>query len=122
MTDPTTGKRTALSEVERRQEHIDKMSGVPDGLRPLVTECLQDYPAEHRPSISDVSERIKSMKEIENARHPHVNMSPNTWQVKDTTMASLSREDTVTLDQATKSQVHSKIILKSMHIDTILFL
>ena len=42
MTDPKTKKLVALSEVERRQEHIDKMSGVPADLQSLVKQCLDN--------------------------------------------------------------------------------
>ena len=64
MIDPETRKRRALSEIERRQEHIEEMSGIPADLLPLVNECLDDLPAS-RPAISDVSERIKRMKETQ---------------------------------------------------------
>lgn len=79
MTDPKTGKRVALSEVQRRQEHIDKMSGAPADLHSLVKQCLDDDSV-IRPPISDVSERMKRMKEVESVRCPHVNMNPITWQ------------------------------------------
>ena len=50
--DPKTRKRVALSEVERRQQYLDKMIGE---LRPLVEECLDDDPAV-RPTIETVCE------------------------------------------------------------------
>ena len=79
MTDPKTGKILGLSEVERRQQHMKKMTGTPADLRPLVEQCLDNQPS-RRPPISDVSERMKRMKEVENVRCPHVNMNPITWQ------------------------------------------
>ena len=98
MTDPKTKKRVALSEAQRRQEHIDKMSGAPAGLQSLVEQCLDDDSAV-RPPISDVSERIKRMKEVESVRCPHVNMNPITWQQVEQTTKML-REATITAPTA----------------------
>ena len=56
--DPNTRKRVALSEVERRQQYLDKMIGEAEVLRPLVEECLDDDPAV-RPIIATVCERIQ---------------------------------------------------------------
>ena len=94
MTDPKTGKMVALSEVERRQPHMEKMTGTPADLRPLVVQCLDNQPS-RRPPISDVSERMNRMKEAENMRCPHLNMNPITWQqVKQKTM--MLRKATIT--------------------------
>ena len=102
MTDPKTKKRVALSEVQRRHEHINKMPGAPAGLRPLVEQCLDDDSAV-RPPISDVSERMKRMKEAESVRCPHVNMNSITWQqVEQTT--KMFRGATITKPTA-KTQV-----------------
>jgi len=79
MTDPKTGKMVALTEVERRRQHMEKMTGTPADLRALVEQCLDNQPS-RRPPISDVSERMKRMKEVESVRCPHVNMNPITWQ------------------------------------------
>ena len=84
MMDPKTGKQVALSEVERRREHVEKMSGIPASLRPLVNECLEDCPG-NRPLISDISERIKKMKETQYESSPHITLNPNTWQGECTT-------------------------------------
>ena len=59
--DPTTRKRIALSEIERRQQYLDNLKGVAKVLRPLVEECLDDDPAV-RPIITAVCERIKASK------------------------------------------------------------
>ena len=56
--DPKTRKMIALSEVERRQQYLDKMIGVAEVLRPLVEECL-DYDPLVRPTIATVCERIQ---------------------------------------------------------------
>ena len=56
MTDPKTGKIIGLSEVERRQQHMEKITRIQPDLRPLVEQCL-DNQSSRRPLISDVSER-----------------------------------------------------------------
>ena len=61
--DPKTRKRVALSEVERRQQYLDKMKGEAEVLRPLVEECLDDDPAV-RPTIATVCERINMSKDV----------------------------------------------------------
>ena len=93
MTDPKTGRIIGLSEVERRQQHMEKMTGTPADLRPLVEQCLDNQPS-RRPPISDVSERMKRMKEAESVRCPHVNMNPITWQQVEQTTEIL-REATI---------------------------
>ena len=60
--DPNTRKRVALSEVERRQQYLDKMIGETEVLRPLMEECLDDDPAV-RPTIATVCERIQVNKD-----------------------------------------------------------
>ena len=75
--DPETDERFARSEVQRRQEHIDKMAETPSeasverlrdysdqiskrSLKQLVITCLADIPR-RRPPISLVSETITSI-------------------------------------------------------------
>ena len=94
MTDPKTGKMVALSEVERRQQHMEKMTGTPADLQPLVEQCLYNQPS-RRPPISDVSEKMKRMKEAESVKCSHVNMNPITWQQVEQTTKML-REATIT--------------------------
>ena len=60
--DPSTRKMMALSEVERRQQYLDKMTGEAEVLRPLVEECL-DYDPAVRPTIATVCERIQMNKD-----------------------------------------------------------
>ena len=90
MTDPKTGKMVALSEVERRQQHMEKMKGTPADLRPLVGHCLDNQPS-RRPPISEVSERMKRMKEAESVRCPRVNMNPISWQQVEQTTKMLRK-------------------------------
>ena len=79
MTDPDTGRKVALTELERRQEHLEKMKEVPTDLKAIVEQCLDDNPA-RRPPISDVSERMRRIKEAESKKSPDVTMDPTTWQ------------------------------------------
>ena len=48
----------ALSEVDRRQQYMDKMIGEAKVLRPLVEECLDNDPAV-RPTIATICDRIQ---------------------------------------------------------------
>ena len=59
--DPVTRQPKAFSEVERRQEHLVKMTGEAEVLRPLVEACLDNDPVK-RPSILELSEKIKPLK------------------------------------------------------------
>ena len=94
MTDPKTGKILGLTEVERRQQHMKKMAGTLGDLRALVKQCLDNQPSK-RPLISDVSERMKRMKEVESVKCSHVNMDPIAWlQVEQAT--KMLREATIT--------------------------
>ena len=56
--DPATRNILALSEVQRRQDHLNKMKGEAELLRPLVETCLDNDPAE-RPTIATVCENIR---------------------------------------------------------------
>ena len=60
--DPKTRRKVALSEVERRQQYLDKMIGEAEVLRRLVEECLDDDPAV-KPTIASVCERIRVSKD-----------------------------------------------------------
>ena len=98
ITIPKSGRILGLSEVERRQHHMEKMAGTPADLRALVEQCLDNQPG-RRPPISDVSERMKRMKEVESVRCPHVNVNPITWQQVEQTTKML-REVTITAPTA----------------------
>jgi len=60
--DSQTRKRVALSEIERRQQYLDKMPKDVAVLSSLVEECLDDDPNK-RPNIINISERIKEIKD-----------------------------------------------------------
>ena len=58
----------ALFEIERRQDHIEKLEGTSEDLVNLVKQCLNNDPHD-RPIISDVSENIKRiMKGVASAK------------------------------------------------------
>ena len=58
--DYKTGKLIALSEVERRQAHLDKIKGRFDVLKPLMESCLDNIPSK-RPKITVI---IKSLEQF----------------------------------------------------------
>ena len=60
MRDPVTKKLSALTEVERRQQYLDKMTGKAAGLIKIVQQCLDDDPDE-RPTIQEVSKKMESL-------------------------------------------------------------
>ena len=76
--DPETSKRIFLSEVERRQQYIDMMSGADRDLKPLVMSCLDDVP-KLRPTVTDISERLKKMKEVCSKITDHDGMNSISW-------------------------------------------
>ena len=67
--DPKTRKMVALSEVERRQQYLDKMIGEAKVLRSLVEECL-DYDPVMRPTIAIVCERVQVSKDEYTKEYP----------------------------------------------------
>ena len=95
ITDPNTGKMVALSEAERRWQHLE-MKGVPTDLQLLAKQCLDNQPSK-RPPISDVSERINKMKETESLRCPPDSMSSPIW-LQET--AQILEETTITTPTA----------------------
>ena len=59
--DPNTKKMITLTEAERRQQYLDRMTGEAAELRNMVEECLDDDPDE-RPPIQEVSTIIKPLR------------------------------------------------------------
>ena len=70
-----------VSEVKRRQQYLDKMTGDAADLKPLVMSCLSDSP-NNRPAIAQISMTIKSIKEVYSQKSGHDGMSPITWWAK----------------------------------------
>lgn len=50
-----------FSEVERRQQYLNKLTGEAEELRPMIEACLDNDPVK-RPSIAELSEIIKPLK------------------------------------------------------------
>ena len=61
--DPDTGGRIVLTELQRRQQYLDKITGVYTDLKPLVISCLDDNPKK-RPSVAQVLLDIKKAKNV----------------------------------------------------------
>ena len=59
--DPITRQARAFTEVERRQEYLDKIPEEAEVLRSLVVTCLDNDPVK-RPSIAELSEKIRPLK------------------------------------------------------------
>ena len=59
--DPVTRHAKAHTEVERRQQHLDRMTAEAEILKPMVEACLDNDPV-RRPSVVELSERIKPLK------------------------------------------------------------
>ena len=76
--DPDTGRRMVLSELERRQQYLDKMTGGTAVLKPLVISCLNDNP-KSRPAMAQVSITIKRAKDECSQKSSRDRMSPIVW-------------------------------------------
>ena len=59
--DPITNELKALSEVERRQQYMDELTGEAVVLKPLMKDCMNNDPT-MRPSMFDLSSKIKPLK------------------------------------------------------------
>ena len=59
--DPITNELKAVSEVERRQQYLDEVTGEAEVLKPLMKDCLNNNPS-MRPSMFDLSSKIKPLK------------------------------------------------------------
>jgi len=60
--DPNTGSRIVLTELQRRQQYLDKMTGAYTDLKSLVISCLNDNPKK-RPSVAEVLLDINKAKD-----------------------------------------------------------
>ena len=76
--DPDTGGRVYLSEIQRRQRYLDKITGVGADMKPLAMSCLNDNPKK-RPSLTQVSMTIKRAKDECIQKSSRDGMSPIVW-------------------------------------------
>ena len=75
---PDTNVWEVVSELKRRQEYLDKMTGGAADLKPLVISCLDDNP-NIRPPVVQVSMTIKKVKEVCSKKSSRDEMSPIVW-------------------------------------------
>ena len=66
------------------------MIGSDADLKPLVMSCLEDDP-ELRPSVTDISERLKTMKGAYSKKNTRDGMDPLSW-LSEIKQASLSTQ------------------------------
>ena len=59
--DQSLNRSVVLTEVERRQRYVDKMTGNAEEIKPLVLSCLDENPI-MRPVIAKVLEEVKDLK------------------------------------------------------------
>ena len=77
--EPTDCTRlNAVSEVRRRQQYLDKITGGTADLKPLVVCCLDDNPKK-RPSLTHISMTIKRAKDKCRQKGSRDGMSPIVW-------------------------------------------
>ena len=79
--DHDTGKKVYLSEIQRRQYLLDKMTEDTADLKSLVTSCLDDDP-KSRPLVSQVSMTIKRLKDWCSQKNSRDGMSSIVWWVE----------------------------------------
>ena len=58
------GRLIAFTEMQRRQKHLNKMTGGMEVLKPHIDSCLNNNPAK-RPSMAALTETLKSLKVCE---------------------------------------------------------
>ena len=92
---PDTNVWEVVSEVNRRQQYLDKMTGGAAVLKPLVMSCLNDNP-KSRPAVAQVSVTIKRVKDECCQKSSHDGMSPIVWWAEVTS----EQESQVSYDEA----------------------
>ena len=75
---PDTDIWEVVSEVQRRQQYLDKMTGGAADLKPLVISCLDDIP-KSRPPVAEVSMTIKRAKDECSQKSSRDGMSLIVW-------------------------------------------
>ena len=76
-------------EVVRHQQYIEMMTGNDADLKPLVISCLEDD-SEGRPLVTDISGRLKKMKEAYSKKKSYDGMNPISWlgEIKQTSLST----------------------------------
>ena len=65
--DPVTNEKVSYSEVQRRQQYLDEMTGAYVDLKSLVISCLDENP-KNRPSVTEILTKIKHLKKTSEKR------------------------------------------------------
>ena len=65
--DPVTNEKVSYTEVQRRQQYLDEMTGAYVDLKSLVTSCLDENP-KNRPSVTEILTKIKHLKKTSEKR------------------------------------------------------
>ena len=105
VVDPNTDKKVFLTEVQRRQQYIDKMTGAYADLKPLVISCLDDNP-KNRPSVTKVLTKIKHLKKNSEKREVYVDI----WTDGDQQLLSESQK------QLEQNQEHCQALQHQKHL------
>lgn len=73
-----TDKWEMVSEAKRRNKYLNMFTGTAVELKALAISCLNDNPAK-RPSVAQVSVKIKTVKELCSRYTGHDGLSPVVW-------------------------------------------
>ena len=103
VVDPNTDKKVFLTEVQRRQQYIDKMTGAYADLKPLVTSCLDDNPKK-RPLVTEVLTKIKQLKKASEKRELYFDI----WSEGDEQLLSESQKQLEQNQEHCQSSQHQK--------------
>ena len=104
--DSQTRKMMALSEVERRQEYLDKMTGEAEALKPLVEECLDCDPAV-RPVIATICARILESKNAHITERPqdYITLYHQVKQLKDENVQQKIKNEQLRVENKEKDKM-----------------
>jgi len=103
--DPNTGKRIVLTELQQRQCHLDKMTGVREDLKSLVISCLDDNPKNH-PTVAQV---LLDIKYIQNAYSENMYCTISTIDNQSQKNQSLHLQQSEHDQQHKQDQQHEQI-------------
>lgn len=101
------GGKKFLSELERRQQYLDEMTGGSVDLKPLVTRCMDDNP-ERRLPITEVTMEIQTLKEACSKNCSHNGMDPILW------LAEILNEHQTNKQQQQQTQIQVYIIVRNL--------
>ena len=97
------GTKRILTELERRQQHLDDMIGANKDLKPLVISCLNDNPND-RPLVGEALMEIKQVKDAYNEKNYCTILVPSEQR---TTQPQDQQEHSQPLQQQKPDQQHN---------------